>query len=402
MENAGGAGSCSRTGRVPGMSDVLEALAGRAQSVWPMLERWVEQNSFTGAVDNVNAMGELLKAAFRLPGLELSVQPGKGVGDHLLFSTPAWQAHRERGVLLVGHHDTVFPPGTFEGFRADGDLRRGPGVLDMKGGLAVVWASLAALSDADRLAELPVALVCVGDEEIGSPDSRSFTAEHARGCHAALVFEAGRAADAIITQRKGTAAVKVVAHGKAAHAGNHHADGVNAIWALARFVDQAQGLTDYAAGVTLNVGTISGGTSKNTVPERAECAVDFRFERVDDGPRVLARLQTIAEELGADSGVRFELDGGVRRPPLERTEASAALCQRYAEQARAAGLGHGEHPLLGGGSDANNIAALGVPAIDGLGPRGKGFHTHDEVIEASTLPLKAQALTRFLLAELGA
>ncbi len=383
------------------MSDVFSALKRRSESVWPIFQGWVEQNSFTGVVTHVNAMGELLKEAFALPGLKLEVEPGKAVGDHLLFRTEAWDAQPERRVLLVGHHDTVFPPGSFEGWRRDGDRIMGPGVLDMKGGLAVILATFGALSDVGTLKDLPLALVSVGDEEIGSPDSRDFTAKHARGARAALVFEAGRDADAIITQRKGTAAVKVKAHGKAAHAGNHHADGVNAIWALARFVDAAQRLTDYDAGVTVNVGTIVGGTSKNTVPEAAECAVDFRFEKSDDGPRVLAALRGAAESVEKDSGVRFELDGGVRRPPLERTDASLGLYRRYAEAAQAAGLGNGEHPLLGGGSDANNIAGLGVPCIDGLGPRGRGFHTQSEYIEAPTLPQKAEALTRFLLSELS-
>lgn len=365
-----------------------------------LLRRWVEQDSYTGAPADVNAMGGLLREAFSLPELTLVVRPGRGFGDHLCFRTMAWDHRPDRRVLLVGHHDTVFPPGTFQGWHEQGDRVCGPGVLDMKGGIAVIHAALAALSATGQLADLPLAFVSVADEEVGSPDSRPFTAELARGAHAALVFEAGRPTDAIITARKGTGSVTARAHGKAAHAGNAHADGVNAIWALARFVDAAQSLTDYARGVTVNVGTIAGGTSKNTVPERAECVLDFRMVAHADGERVMAELESAAARIAGETGARIELEGGVRRPPLERSEASVALYRRYAAGAAAEGLGDGESPLLGGGSDANDVAALGVPVIDGLGPRGRGFHTHDEYIEVPTLLARTRALIRFLTQDL--
>lgn len=270
----------------------------------------------------------------------------------------------------------------------------------MKGGIATVHAALSALSAAGHLAAIPLAFVSVADEEVGSPDSRPFTAEWARGARAALVFEAGRPTDAIITARKGTGSVTARAHGKAAHAGNAHADGINAIWALARFVDAAQALTDYGRGVTVNVGTISGGTSKNTVPDRAECVLDFRMVARADGERVMTQLEAASTRIARDTGARIELDGGIRRPPLEPSEGSGALYRRYAACAAAEGLGDGESPLLGGGSDANDVAALGVPVIDGLGPRGRGFHTHDEHIELPTLLARTRALIRFLAQDL--
>src|SRR5439155_9117610 len=193
--------------------------------------------------------------------------------------------------------------------------------------------------------------------------------------------------------RKGVGAMTVVAHGKAAHAGNNHKDGANALWALARFIAAAQQLTDYARGVTVNVGQASGGTSKNTVPERAECTLDLRYETVADADALVARLRAIAADV---PGVTFEVTGGANRLPLERTPASAALRDEYAACARAAGLGDGEAALLGGGSDANTVAPLGVPAIDGLGPRGAGFHTTSEYVELQTFAPKAEALLRFL------
>lgn len=370
-------------------------MSRRVPEAFQLLRSWVETSSYTAVPDDVNAMGELLKRAFALPELALGVEPGKGFGDHLAWRTPA-AGDRPR-VLLVGHHDTVFPPGTFEGWREDGELVRGPGVLDMKGGIAVVWCALAALSDVGLLGGLPLAFVSVADEEVGSPDSRPFTARWARHAEVGLVFEAGRPTDAIITRRKGTGAVSVRVTGRAAHAGNAHQDGVSAIWALARFIDAAERLTDHSRGVTLNVGLVKGGTSKNTVPEHAECEIDFRLVRGEDGPSIMTALAEHARALEAETGARFELTGGVRRPPLEESEASRRLFERYAAHARAEGLGAEESPLLGGGSDANDVGSLGVAVIDGLGPRGRGFHTRDEHIVAATLAPRAAALARFLL-----
>jgi glutamate carboxypeptidase len=380
------------------LAPLLEAAERRAPEALGLLRRWVETNSYTSAIANVNAMGRLLREAFLLPGLELQVRAGNGYGDHLLWTTPAWAARPDERILLLGHHDTVFPPGSFEGWLEQGDIIRGPGVLDMKGGIMTVRTALAVFAEAGRLAELPLAFLCVADEEAGSPDSRPFTLTVARGARAALVFEAGRVNDDVITARKGTGSAIVSVRGKAAHAGNAHREGVNAIWALSRFVDAAQRLTDYERGVTVNVGTISGGTSKNTVPEHCECSLDFRIVHRSDGPSVMEALESAARSLESETGARFTLLGGVRRPPLEPTEGSRALLARYAEHAAAEGLGVGESPLIGGGSDANDVGSLGVPVIDGLGPRGRGFHTHDEHIEAATLARKTAALVRFLAA----
>jgi glutamate carboxypeptidase len=333
----------------------------------------------------------MLREAFALPSLTLTAIPAEGYGDHLVWRTGASGA----SILLIGHHDTVFPPGHFEGWREDGNKAIAPGVLDMKGGLSIIRSVLATLDEVGVLASLPVTVVCVGDEEVGSPTSAPHLRDLAKGAACALVFESGRAADAIITRRKGVGAMMVTAHGKAAHSGNNHKDGANAIWALSKFVDAAQQLTNYERGITVNVGQFTGGTSKNTVPEHATCALDLRYETVDDANTLVAALRTAAEAI-ATGGIRVEVTGGANRLPLERTDASAALRDEYAACAKAAGLGHGEAGLLGGGSDANTVAPLGVPAIDGLGPRGAGFHTTNEYVELDTFAPKAEALLRFL------
>lgn len=377
------------------LAAALAAVDRRRPAQLPMLRRWVEVNSFTGNVAGCDEVaGRMAEDLAALP-LAVARHPGDGTGDHLVWTTPAWRPGAG-GVVLVGHHDTVFPPGTFEAWDERGDTLRGPGVLDMKGGLVTVAAALAALHDAGALAALPLALVSVADEETGSLGSRALLEEVARGAGAALVFEAGRTTDELVVARKGVGTVHVAVTGRAAHAGNDLRLGVNAVWALARFVDRAQRLGAADGGLTVNVGTFTGGTTANTVAEHARCAIDLRVVRAGDGAWVLGELDRAARELAEETGARFVLTGGLKRPPLERTEASGALAARYGACARAEGLGAGEAPLQGGGSDASTVGALGVPAIDGLGPRGRGYHTHDEHIEVPTLHARARALVRFL------
>ncbi len=302
-------------------------------------------------------------------------------------------------MALIGHLDTVFPPGKFEGWVKDGDKRRGPGVLDMKGGLVVIAWALRATQQVGALAGLPpLKVVVVADEEVGSPEGAPLIEKLCQGARAALVFESGRTNDAIVTSRKGVGRLDLTFTGKPAHAGNNHADGVNALWACARFVDRAQALTDYPRGVTVNVGKVTGGQGKNTVPDLAVAEVDVRFATVKDAEWVLAELKQLAEQAAASvKGAKVQVQSGGVRWPMERTEASGALYERYAACARAEGLGAGEAPKVGGGSDACTTSAMGIPSIDALGPRGAGFHTPDEYIELSTLVPRAAALARLLL-----
>jgi len=379
----------------------IAAVHRRGAEMVALTRRWVEVNSFTENVAGVNAVAAMLREAYALPSLACTtIESGDRYGDHVVWRTPA--AASAPPIVLIGHHDTVFPPGHFEGWREDGGRATGPGALDMKGGLSVIRGALAALDEIGALAAIPLVVMTVSDEEVGSPSSQPHLQAIARGAACALVFESGRAGDAIITRRKGVGAMNAVAHGRAAHAGNNHKDGANAIWALAKFVESAQQLTDYARGCTVNVGQFAGGTSKNTVPERAECKLDLRFETVADAKKLVAALGAAADAAAAAvPGVRIEISGGANRLPLERTPASAALREEYAACARAAGLGDSEAGLLGGASDANTVAPLGVPAIDGLGPRGLGFHTTNEYVELATFVPKAEALVRFLLGRRG-
>lgn len=375
---------------------LLESLREKIPAMHELMRAWVEINSYSKNVAGVNECGQQMAKAFQLSGLSLDVRRGgPGSGDHLFWSTPA--AARTPPLLLIGHHDTVFPPGRFDHYEVRHGRGHGPGCYDMKGGLAVIWGVLCTFAEAEMLAGIPIVLVSVADEEVGSLDSKPHLEALARRASGALVFEAGRPQDRIVTQRRGGAILRVNVTGRAAHAGNAHADGANAIWSLSRFIDAAQSCTDYGRGVTVNVGLVQGGTSTNTVPQQAEGTIDLRFDTAGDGQSLIERLRQLAVDR-ALPGTRIELQTGVNRLPLQKTPASEILYQQYAACQRAAGLGDGEQPLVGGGSDANTVAGVGVPAIDGLGPRGGDFHTLDEFVELDSFAPKAEALLRFLYA----
>jgi glutamate carboxypeptidase len=356
-----------------------------------LLESLVMVSSHTLDKVGCDAVGALLQEALPLPAERV---PSGRFGDGLFFHAPT-PGGRD-GVVLVGHLDTVFPAEVWQGYHRDGNLGRGPGVVDMKGGLVVLTFALQALAREGLLTPLPLTVALVCDEEVGSPESTPWLQERARGARCALVFEAGRVGDRVITARKGTGSLVAVAYGRAAHAGNHHRDGANAIRALGRFIDAAEALTDHAQGVTVNVGKIAGGVGKNTVPAQCRAEIDLRYVLPAQGTELLTGLRVLAS-LEHLPGTRVELQEGAGRAPLVATDASRALVERWGEGAREAGLGTGEAPLQGGGSDASTTASVGVPSVDGLGPRGAGFHTLDERVELDSLVPKAEALLRFLL-----
>jgi glutamate carboxypeptidase len=373
------------------IDDALAWLAGGRRAMEGLLADLVERSSFTGDPAGVASVVEVVEATLSRAGIPCERIASASFGPHLAFRGRASGAP----VFLVGHTDTVFPAATFRGFRRDGDRAFGPGVLDMKGGIVVMLYGLAAAARAGVLDRVPVAGLLVADEEVGSPESQPLLAGRARGAACALVFESGRPGDLVVTRRRGVASLRADARGVAAHAGNDPERGRSAIWSLARFVDRVQALSDPARGRSVNVGTFRGGTARNTVPDRATCEVDLRFETAADGRALAAEIEAAARE-AALAGTRIEVVPGARRDPLERTPASAALAAEYGACQRESGLGAGEAPLAGGGSDASTTAAAGVPSVDGLGPRGKGFHTEAEEVDLTSLVPKAQALLRFL------
>ncbi|MBE2247986.1 MAG: M20/M25/M40 family metallo-hydrolase [Myxococcus sp.] len=371
-------------------------LSQRTAEVDAALRRLVEVNSFSGHREGGNELVGRLVELFTMPGLTAQRMPSGRFADHVIFRSKGQRA--EAPIALLGHSDTVFPPGTFEGYRVDGPLRRGPGVLDMKGGLVSIAFALKGLAESKGLEALPpLRVVIVSDEEVGSPEGAPLIRTFISGAQACLVFEPGRSNDAIVTERQGTGSVVCRAHGKAAHSGNHYWDGVSAIRAMAKFVDAAEAVSDRKTGTVVNVGTLSGGTSKNTVPAEATAGVDLRFQTPAEGEQLVARLKAVA--LAAAAGVpgsRVEVEPGSMRPPMNKASGADELRRRYGKCARAVGLSDEEAPRQGGGSDGNTAAAMGIATIDALGPRGSGFHTHDEQVDFESLLQRTRALAAFL------
>lgn len=371
------------------MDGAIAWLRGQRAEMEARLGALVDVSSHTLDKAGADEAGRVFAAMVPLPCRRVA---SARFGDHLFFET---RSPGDGGVVLVGHHDTVFPREVFAGWRVEGDTGYGPGALDMKGGLVVIAFALQALAREGILSRVPLTLTTVSDEEAGSPESAAHLRAVARGADCALVFEAGRAGDRIITRRKGTGAVTATATGRAAHAGNAHAQGASAIRAMARFIEGAEALTDYARGVTVNVGRVEGGIGKNTVPERCVAEVDLRFTSLDDAAALMTRLRALAES-STLPGTEIALDGGIARNPLSRTDLSAALCDAYGRCQSDAGLAYGEAETEGGGSDAATTADAGVASIDGLGPRGSGFHTREERVALDSLVPKSEALLRFL------
>lgn len=293
------------------------------------------------------------------------------------------------GILLLGHLDTVHPVGTLADnpVRTEGDKLYGPGGYDMKAGVYMALTALGALSRPGATA-LPVDFLIVPDEEVGSHASRAAIEAHAKSARYCLVAEPARAnGGRCVTARKGTGVLDLRTHGVASHAGVAHEAGRSAVREMAHQILALEAMTDYARGVTVSVGTIEGGTSSNTVPALCRCEVDFRFPDLAAADELVQKMKALRP---VDPDVRLSIDVDVNRPPMERTEQTAALLKKAQDSARAVGLELEEAPPTGGGSDANFTAALGVPSLDGLGADGNGAHTLHEHVLISTLALRTR------------
>jgi glutamate carboxypeptidase len=302
-------------------------------------------------------------------------------------------------VLLMGHRDTVFPTGTVaqRPWRVDGDRAYGPGVSDMKSGLVLQCFVLMALRRLPLL-PFPVLGLFTADEEIGSQRGRIAIEAHARGARAALNAEPGRVSGNLVTSRKGGATFSIDVTGRAAHSGVNHADGASAIETLARKVQALHALTDYDAGITTNVGLISGGMSTNTVAPSAQARLDVRFCSLAQREALFERVKAIVEAPGVP-GTAATLTQTSEFLPLE-PQWSEGLLRRY--QASAAQIGFdvaGE--FTGGCSDAGFTASLGIPTLCGVGPVGGKAHTDGEYCCLDTLVPRAQALVGTILSLAG-
>jgi glutamate carboxypeptidase len=295
-------------------------------------------------------------------------------------------------VLLLCHHDTVWPVGTLltHPFSIIDGVLRGPGCFDMKAGLVMALHAVAGLAD-----RAGVTVLVTGDEEIGSPSSRELIEAEAQGCVAALVLEASADGGALKTERKGVSLYRVRVHGRAAHAGLEPERGVNSTVELAHQVLAVTGLADPALGTTVTPTVMSAGTTGNTVPAAGEFAVDVRARLAAEQLRVDAAMHALRPVL---PGARLEVIGRPNRPPL-MAEASAALFDRAAAVAARLGLPPLTRAAVGGGSDGNFTAGVGTPTLDGLGAVGGGAHADHEHVLVADLPGRT-ALLAELVAEL--
>jgi len=330
------------------------------------------------SADTVAALGTFL----------LGVEPERiasGPFHHLVWRL----GDRPSRVLLLGHHDTVWPMGslaTHPFSNVDGVLR-GPGCFDMKAGVVMALHAAAALSASDG-----VTVLITGDEELGSPTSRQLIETEAAGCSAALVLEASADGGAIKTARKGASLYRVTVHGRAAHAGLEPELGVNASVELAHQVLAIAALADPERGTTVTPTVLESGTTTNTVPAEASVSVDVRMWTAAEQARVDSALQGLRAVV---PGAVVEVTGGANRAPLERT-ASAALFQQASEVAARLGLPPLTEAAVGGASDGNFTAGIGVPTLDGLGAVGGGAHAADEHVILSELVPRISLLTALI------
>ena len=313
------------------------------------------------------------------------------IGPTLLFE----KGSGEKTVLILGHMDTVWPV-DFENkppLKREGDLLRGPGVLDMKGGLAMMHAFLTLCRNFDIEPDKRVIFLINPDEEIGSHSSREIIEEVAKGVDGVLVLEPALADRSMKIRRKGVGEFKIAVYGKEAHSGINPQEGINAIHEAAPLVGKINQLNDYSKGTTVNVNTIRGGTARNVIPGKVEFVVDFRAETLAEARRVEGAIQSLKPE---NFEAEIEIKGGMDRPPMEDCPES----NRMADMARKLGLEVGldlDRKLTGGGSDGNFTAALGIPTLDGLGLDGAGAHTPDEHISLETIPARCALLAELIL-----
>lgn len=354
------------------------------------LEQFVRKDSPSQDKALVDECGLFLRELFaKHLAAEAEVIAQNEVGDHLKFTL----GQGNEQILIVGHFDTVWDKGRLP-FRIEGNKAHGPGILDMKGGIIQALWALKAIKERGLSLNKKVVFLCNSDEEIGSIHSRKLIEEEAAKSVCVLVAEPAEASTgALKTSRKGVGIYDLKLYGHSAHAGNHHEDGINALEELARQIIALQELTDYEKGTTVNVGTAKGGSKRNVVPDYAEAQIDVRISSLAEAERINEKILGLRPQV---TGARIEVTGGINRPPMERTEKTASLFAVAQAAAGELGLTLGE-ASVGGGSDGNFCAALGIPTLDGLGASGEGLHAEHEHILIDSLAIRAALLANLLV-----
>ena len=377
----------------------LAVLPGRTPALVDQLERWANVNSGSGHRAGLDRMRAVLRADFAaaFPAALLDEPPCPGTAAALRLRL---RPEAPVQVLLSGHFDTVYeaddPFQTCT--RPDATTLRGPGVIDMKGGILVMLAALSALEASSPGDRLGWEVLLTPDEETGSHGSRAlFTAAAARH-QLGLVFEPARVNGDLVKSRKGTGGMKATAHGRAAHAAKVPNDGRNAILALAEFLLAASRIPAELPGVLVNVANIrGGGPATNVVPDQAVAELDLRVTTAADRDALLGRLGELAGEINRRDGFRLELAGGFNRPPKECGPREERAFAAWRAAAGDLGLAPFDWVHTGGASDGNFLSADGLPNLDGLGPIGDHLHSSREFIRTDTIAPRAQVAALFLL-----
>ena len=297
------------------------------------------------------------------------------------------------GILFLCHYDTVHPAGTLEQipFSVSDGIVRGPGIYDMKGGIVkTIWAIKYILSSLKK--NIPFTVLITPDEEVGSVKTLPILMREAKNSKVAIVMEPNLNGN-IKKGRKGVADFRIQARGIAAHAGVEPEKGASAILELARAVISASRLQDIPKGTTLNVGIIRGGTATNVVPEFAEAQIDVRVWTLEEFERVRKGLNAIS---GIDPRVTLSVSGGLNRPPMMPSAEGEKIFSRILRIASELGM-QMDAISVGGGSDGNIIAPIGIPVIDGMGMSGGGAHSRNEHADITNLPLEMEFLVRTIL-----
>jgi len=366
----------------------------RKQQITETIRQLVEVESPSDNKPAVDRLGSLLAGRFEALGGHAKFHRTPNFGDHLQVDFTGKKSGKP--VLLLGHLDTVYPLGTLTTMpcRASGQKLFGPGCFDMKSGIALMLHAIEALRTwhGDQLPR-PLTVLLVSDEEVGSGTSRHITENLARKSDAVLVLEPSYGAKgAVKTARKGVGEYILKVTGKAAHSGLDFEKGESAIVELARQIIEISKLVNLKRGITLNAGTVQGGTRSNVIPADASAVLDVRVARVADAAGIDRRLRSLKP---FNRKCKLQVVGGVNRPPMERTPKVAALYQKASAIAKQLGWKL-EEAAVGGGSDGNFTAGLGIPTLDGLGGVGDGAHASHESITISELPRRAALLAALI------
>jgi glutamate carboxypeptidase len=366
----------------------------RRQAITETIRRLVEIESPSDNKQAVDRLGSLLAGRFEALGGHAKFHRSVEFGDHLQVDFSGKNSGKP--VFLLGHLDTVYPMGTLAAMpcRISGQKLFGPGSFDIKSGIAIMLHAIEALRTwhSDQLPR-PVNILLVSDEEIGSSSSRRITENLAKQSHAVLVLEPSYGPrGAVKTARKGVGEYLLKVTGKSAHSGLDFEKGESAIIELARQIIQISKLVDVKRGVTLNAGTMQGGTRSNVIPAEASAVFDVRVARMKDAAAIDRRLRALKP---FNRKCKLQISGGINRPPMERTPPVAALYEKAREIAKQMGWKL-EEAAVGGASDGNFTAGLGIPTLDGMGGVGDGAHASHESVLISELPRRTALLAALI------